>query len=63
MKKLHLFFSLIIVLTLNAQNKSKDVSSKIDEVVVYFEGAQVKRTASTHIETGTSEIIFGGIFI
>jgi hypothetical protein len=61
MKKLHLFFSLFIVLTLNAQNKSKDVSSKIDEVVVYFEGAQVKRTASSRIEAGTSEIVFGGI--
>lgn len=56
---------LIVVLfsqnILLAQNKSKTVTSKIEKVIVFTEGAQVLRTANTSFSGGKTELVFAGI--
>ncbi|MFW6371648.1 MAG: DUF4139 domain-containing protein, partial [Bacteroidota bacterium] len=47
-------------LLLNAQNQ-KEVSSKISNVVVYLQGAQITRQAKISISAGKSELFFKGI--
>jgi DNA-binding ferritin-like protein (Dps family) len=59
-------YSFLIILSLIpnfllAQNKSKIVSSKIERVIVFTEGAQVLRKAQTSFSSGKIELIFGGI--
>ncbi|MCH8553646.1 MAG: mucoidy inhibitor MuiA family protein [Schleiferiaceae bacterium] len=50
-------FSLILVVTSMAQNHQK-VTSKIDEVTVYLEGAIITRVANHQLNTGVSELLF-----
>ncbi len=50
-------FSLLLLLTGVAQNHQK-VTSKIDEVTVYLEGAIVTRTANHQLNAGVSELLF-----
>ena len=45
----------------NFAQKSKKVSSDIKQVTVYFQGAQVVRSAKTTIEAGTTDLVFTGI--
>ncbi|MFO7722470.1 MAG: DUF4139 domain-containing protein [Bacteroidales bacterium] len=49
-----------LVLTASA-NEPKKVSSKIDKVTVFLQGAQIMRSASVSIQPGTTDIIFEGV--
>ncbi len=56
-----LFVSLLFFVSgLNAQ-KNKKITSNIQQVTVYTQGAQVVRTAKTAIEAGTTDLVFTGI--
>lgn len=63
MKTVHPFVVALLLLPtfLLAQDKSKTVSSKIEKVIVFTEGAQVLRTAETSFSSGKTELIFSGI--
>jgi Domain of unknown function (DUF4139)/N-terminal domain of unknown function (DUF4140) len=61
MKNFMIIMVLIVGMFGYSQPKGRNIPSNIEEVVVYFEGAQIKRTASTRIETGVNELIFSGI--
>lgn len=54
-------FSSLIACNLIAAEGEKPVISKISEVKVFLSGAQVSRTASSTIGTGTSAIVFTGL--
>jgi DNA-binding ferritin-like protein (Dps family) len=56
-----LILSLLLFNSLFSQNRSKSVSSKIEKVIVFTEGAQVVRTAKTSFSGGKTELIFSGI--
>lgn len=56
-----LILSLLLFNSMLAQNRSKAVSSKIEKVIVFTEGAQVVRTAKTSFTGGKTELIFSGI--
>lgn len=45
---------------LHAQ-KEINASSKIDKIVVYLSNAQIERTASVNVPSGSSEIVIGGL--
>ena len=48
-----------MLLTFQLYSQTKQtVSSKIDKVIVFTNGAQINRTAKTNIENGKSELIF-----
>lgn len=53
---LFLFFSFMI-----AAGAEKKTETTIEEVTVYLEGAQIKRTASVNLTTGTNEIILSDL--
>ena len=38
-----------------------EVDSEIDEVVVFLQGAQVTRVASTSLKQGLNKVVFSGI--
>ena len=59
--KLFKYLPLLIVSISFGQIKTKNTESKIEKIIVYTEGAQVSRTATTSIEKGKTEIIFQGI--
>ncbi len=58
MKKL-IFLLLLLPVLLSANNNQ--VASKIKEVTVYLNGAQIKRNAVFNLKQGTSEITFTGL--
>ncbi len=61
MKKV-LLLCLLIPVFANAQTpKTVNLTSKIEHVTVFFNGAQVERTASTPLSIGRSEIVFRGL--
>lgn len=61
MKKI-LVFCLIIPIFATAQTpKTVNLTSKIEHVTVFFNGAQVERSASTPLSIGRSEIVFRGL--
>lgn len=53
-----LFPIVLLLLSFHARANSKKVSSKIEKVTVFRQGAQVTRTASATIPAGNSELIF-----
>jgi DNA-binding ferritin-like protein (Dps family) len=60
------FLTLIVLLIISTnsllgQSKSKMVTSKIEKVIVFTEGAQVLRTAKASFSSGKSELVFSGI--
>lgn len=60
MKKKFIFIGFVFLgHILSAQ--SKPLNSKIEKVTVFFNGAQISRSASTPLSTGRSEIIFKGL--
>ena len=61
MKKI-LVFCLIIPIFATAQTpKTVNLTSKIEHVTVFFNGAQVELSASTPLSIGRSEIVFRGL--
>lgn len=56
-----LICSLLSITNLFSQNKTKNVNSKIEKVIVFSEGAQVTRKGKTSFEAGKTELIFQGI--
>ncbi|MBN8566445.1 MAG: mucoidy inhibitor MuiA family protein [Flavobacteriales bacterium] len=59
---LSLFLVLLVSnLSLFGQTKSKTISSKIEKVIVFTEGAQVVRTAKATFSGGKTELVFSGI--
>ncbi len=61
-----IYLSLFLVLlvsnvSLFGQTKSKTISSKIEKVIVFTEGAQVVRTAKASFSGGKTELVFSGI--
>ena len=63
MKSFYTFFTLLFLIpnVLLAQNKSKTVTSKIEKVIVFTQGAQILRTAKTSFSGGKTQLVFGGI--
>jgi DNA-binding ferritin-like protein (Dps family) len=60
------FLTLIVLLIISTnsllgQSKNKMVTSKIEKVIVFTEGAQVLRTAKASFSSGKSELVFSGI--
>lgn len=60
MKQLKLLAFLLIATTAFAQNKL-ELSSKIETVTVYYDGALVNRVANSHLQSGTTDITLKGI--
>lgn len=42
-------------------NDDQKITSKVQKVIVFLNGAQVTRTAMVNVNAGTSELVFGGI--
>jgi uncharacterized protein (TIGR02231 family) len=47
--------------TANSAEKEKHVDSKIKDVTVFLQGAQIKRKASVYVEKGITKVIFDNI--
>lgn len=60
MKQLLIAIACLFTLQVSA-NETRKISSKIDEVTVFLNGAQINRTGTVSVPKGTSEIIFTGI--
>jgi hypothetical protein len=57
-----LIVAAVMVIAANARaNEVQKVSSKVQKVTVFLNGAQVTRTAMVNINPGVSQIVFGGI--
>ena len=61
MKKIALFLLIIPTFSMAQTPKMVNVTSKIERVTVFFNGAQVERSASTPLSIGRSEIVFRGL--
>ena len=61
MKKALLFLLVIPTFSMAQTPKTVNVTSKIERVTVFFNGAQVERSASTPLSIGRSEIVFRGL--
>jgi N-terminal domain of unknown function (DUF4140) len=61
MKKALLFCLAIPVFATAQTPKTVNLTSKIEHVTVFFNGAQVERAASTPLSIGRSEIVFRGL--
>lgn len=55
------FLLLSLFLTATAHASEKPVSSKLTEVKVFMSGAQLARTASSTVPSGTSTLVFTGL--
>jgi hypothetical protein len=60
MKRIHLIILLLLPTMVWAQNK-QELTSKIDRVTVYYDGAQVTRTAKAQLQSGVTELTLKGI--
>ena len=58
MKTILLPIALALFATASAQETKKQVDSKIDNVTVFLNGAQVNRTATVSVAKGTTELVF-----
>ena len=59
--RIFLFFILLMELQIAVAQKESATSSKISKVIIYTQGAQVERTATSAIESGKTELIFNNI--
>src|ERR1700749_3055912 len=57
------FMAIAFCFTLAAANaqEGQKISSKIEKVTVFLNGAQVTRTAMVNISPGNTQLIFGGV--
>ena len=53
--------SLVFIGVAANANESQKVTSKVQKVVLFLNGAQVTRTAMVNVSAGTSELVFGEI--
>lgn len=60
MRTIKLFILLLLPALAWAQNK-QDLTSKIDRVTVYYDGAQVTRTTKAQLQAGVTELTLKGI--
>jgi len=60
-KKLLLAAGLVFIGVAANANESQKVTSKVQKVVLFLNGAQVTRTAMVNVSAGTSELVFGEI--
>ena len=58
MKKILLPIAIVLFATASAQETKKQVDSKIDNVTVFLNGAQVTRTTTVSVAKGTTELVF-----
>jgi len=58
MKTILLPIAIALFATASAQETKKQVDSKIDNVTVFLNGAQVTRTATVSVAKGSSELVF-----
>jgi hypothetical protein len=56
-----LLISLIFTAIVSKGDDGQKVSSKVEKVIVFLDGAQVTRTAGVNISPGTSTLVFGNI--
>jgi hypothetical protein len=61
MKFISTLFSVLSLLTSFGQTRTIQAESKIRQVIVFVQGAQVERTSRLTIPAGRSEIIFSNI--
>ncbi|WP_445710747.1 mucoidy inhibitor MuiA family protein [Flavobacterium sp.] len=54
-------FSILVVFSSFSQQKTKNVISKINNVIVFTEGAQITRNGKTTLESGKTELVFSGV--
>lgn len=52
---------LLVTTSLFSQEKTKKITSKIENVIVFSKGAQITRKAKTTLESGKTELVFQGI--
>lgn len=56
------FLSLMLFAIISmGQSTGEKIDTKIEQVTVFFSGAQVKRTGSIVLQKGKTELVFGGI--
>lgn len=60
MKRIHLIILLLLPAMVWAQAK-QELASKIERVTVYYDGAQVTRTAKAQLQSGVTEVTLKGI--
>ncbi len=58
---LFLFISSLSLTVVYSQGIPKEISSKIEKVTVFINGAQVMRTAQSNLSAGETELIFRGL--
>jgi len=61
LKKLLMIAGFIIIALAAKANDDQKITSKVQKVIVFLNGAQVTRTAMVNVNAGTSELVFGGI--
>jgi uncharacterized protein (TIGR02231 family) len=54
-------FAFLLFTSLHAAEGEKPITSKLSEVKVFLSGAQVSRTASSSVPSGTSTLVFTGL--
>jgi Domain of unknown function (DUF4139)/N-terminal domain of unknown function (DUF4140) len=60
-RKLLMVACLVIMAVVTKADGDQKIASKVQKVIVFLNGAQVTRTAMINVNTGTSELVFGGI--
>ena len=61
MKKKHLVFALLIITILSKGQPEKQVESRITDVIVFLNRAQVTREVKARIEAGKTNLVIGGL--
>jgi uncharacterized protein (TIGR02231 family) len=61
MRCIYLLLSVTFFLTVNGQNRSMQADSKISQVIVFLQGAQVERTSKLSLPAGKTDIIFSNV--
>src|SRR6185312_6144555 len=61
LKKLQLAAVLFMIAIAARADEGQKITSKVQKVVLFLNGAQVTRTAMVNVGAGTSELIFGEI--
>src|SRR5262245_42339015 len=56
-----IFMAIFVEIAVHAQKDNQAISSKIEKVTVFMQGAQVERTAQQSLRPGKYNIVFDGI--
>jgi hypothetical protein len=60
-KKLLMAACLVIIAIAAKADDDQKITSKVQKVIVFLNGAQVTRTAMVNVNAGTSQLVFGGL--